>query len=408
MRTILALLLVLMVFSCGDPGINPNNLPTLRALSSSEAGVSQAESRFAFDLFRATQGPSAGNLFISPLSVSLALSMTLNGADGGTLDAMRNALWVGDLEIAEINQANKDLTALLLGMDNTVEIGIANSVWYQDEYSLNTAFAGDVHDYYDGRADGLNFADPHAKDVINGWVSDKTNGKIKNLLEGISSNEVMFLVNAIYFKGTWQYRFDKAETHDREFRRENGSIVNVPTMHLPNCDLEVMYNDRLTLVDLPYGNGQFSMTILLPNGETTVSEITGQLSHDSLQVWLSKANLISTQLEMPRFRMDWKNDLVGALSKMGMSVAFFASASFPNFFEDSPPLYISRVVHGTFVDVTEDGTEAAAATVVAMGVLSAIPTPYLLQINRPFIFIIRERHTQAVLFVGQLMDPSAL
>ena len=396
----------LFLTACSHRDVEPDNLPNLRALSNGEQTVSTTNNDFAFSLFKKVQTGQRENIFISPLSIGLALGMTLNGAEGATKAGILSAIHFDGLEPAQVNQAYHDLTGLLTSMDRTIEMRLANSVWYKNVYTVKSEFTSIVKDFYDGKAEGLDFTDASAKDVINAWVEDKTNHRIKNLIESISNDDVMFLINAIYFKGEWTNQFDKSLTKKDDFITEDGSTEQVDMMYSKGVKLSFFMNNQLSLLDIPYGNGQFNMTILLPNRTETVASILQSTGSDSITYWLDNAEPRTPILEMPKFKMEWKSLLNERLSDMGMGIAFSDSASFPYLFENPLSLKISRVIHQSFIEVEEEGSEAAAATVVGIAT-STVGLPVLdhIKINRPFIFMIREKHSGVILFIGQLHSP---
>lgn len=401
MRTLilpfLVSLLVLFTFNSCENGSSesPDNPPNLRTLSNAEMRVASGGNDFAFNLFRKTSTPGE-NGFISPLSVSMALGMVMNGASESTRQSILNTIDYGDLSAEEVNQGYKDLTALLLSMDKKVNLGIANSVWYNEKYAVANPFKSTIETCYDGRVTGLNFNDPHAKDIINGWVEDKTNDRIKNLINDITPTEVMFLVNAIYFKGDWTYSFSK--TYDAPFFPAEGGSVSTKTMFRPNGTLSYFRNMEVELIDLPYGNEQFRFTVLLPSENHSLEELSASLDAATLMEWLGKAHERNSELELPKFKMEWKQDLLGILEDLGMS-----TSGFPHLLQTPDELAISRVIHQTFVDVNEKGTEAAAATAVGIELTNSAPGK--IQINKPFIFMIREKHSNTILFMGSLQHP---
>ena len=388
--------------SCVSHDLQPDNRPNLRALSAEEVTVSAANNDFGFNLFRNLEQQNSGNMFISPLSVGMALGMTLNGASPATQESILKTIEFGNLQPSEVNQAYKDLTGLLTSMDRTVEMDMANSIWYKKELTVKGPFASVIQNYYSGTIQGLDFSDPSSVKTINQWVEGKTKNKIKNLLSEIDPNAVMFLINAIYFKGNWNNQFDPALTKPADFKLEDGSLQQVPMMFSKGVKLFRYQHDQFLLADIPYGNKQFGMTILLPNTGRTVKDINALLSADSLSHWLNQADSIQPELTMPKFKMEWKKDLKTNLMKMGM-----AMADFPDLIEEQLPLKIDKVIHQSFIEVNEQGSEAAAATAVEIGYTAVGPPAIqLIQINRPFLFIIREKHSGVILFIGQLADPS--
>lgn len=403
MRLIIILAIsIALCSSCGDSNVTPGNEPNLRPLSASEAVVTTATNDFAFNLFKQLQEETPENNFISPLSVSMALAMTLNGASPETQESILQTIDYGDLSPQEVNSGYKDLTALLLSMDRRVKLGIANSVWYTDKYHAKETFTSIIDEYYDGKVSALNFGDDNSKDVINKWVDDKTNDRIKNLIDHIEPNEVMFLVNAIYFKGDWTYKFDKSKTHEAIFHKIDGSTASVDMMQAEKVKMLRYWNDDIHLLDIPYGNKQFSLTLIVPHQSDKIQDVLSELSSENLSHWLSEADSASPQFELPKFKMTWKKDLKETLEEMGMK-----TEGFPGLFEEQLDLGITRVIHQTFLDVNEEGTEAAAATAVGIGETSAGP-PTKITVDKPFIFLLREKYSGSILFIGQLIDPEAL
>jgi serpin B len=251
---------------------------------------------------------------------------------------------------------------------------------------------------------GLDFANSEAsKRVINGWVEQKTHNRIKNLIENIDRDHVMFLVNAIYFNGDWTYQFDKLKTDDRSFYTPDGEVVT-PLMHSKGVKVQRYTNEQLQLVDIPYGNEQFRLTVIMPRNANDLKEVTNGLDGDDINLWLSNAHEEVAELELPKFKMEWKKDLLIDLRAMGMDVN-----GFPKLFQEQLDLGISAVVHQSFLEVNEEGSEAAAATAVAGQVTSiGPPVTNKIELNKSFVFAIREQHTGIILFLGQLVDPTAL
>ena len=224
------------------------------------------------------------------------------------------------------------------------------------------------------------------------------------MIENIPPNALMYLVNAIYFKASWAAKFDKDRTHKGNFYLENGNTVQADMMTCSKAKILLYYNDNLLLADIPYGNGQYAMSIILPDSPTGLEEISTSLTDSQYQTWLSEADSVDREIIMPKFTIESKFKLIPALSDMGMEIAFSDSADFPNIFEDTLSLTITRVLHNAMIEVNEEGTEAAAATVVEIGTTSIGPSN-IIEINRPFIFIIHERYTHAILFMGKIMNP---
>jgi serpin B len=333
----------------------------------------------------------------------MALGMVLNGAGEETQKSILNTIDYTNLTAADVNQAYKDLTALLLSMDNKIALGIANGVWYDQQWKVHNSFASIIENYYDGKVEALDFRSTGAKDVINGWVEDKTNNRIKDLISGISRDEIMFLVNTLYFKGDWTYQFDKALTHKAGFQTISRALVEVDMMRSKGAEIGLYQDGGLQVLDIPYGNKQFSFTVVMPAQPTDLETVIGNIDAAQLNAWITQAENVKVEVELPKFTMKWRQDLKSTLATMGMKME-----GFPGLFDTNAPLGISRVIHQTFVEVNEEGSEAAAATAIGVDVLSAPAKPTRITVDKPFIFMIREKHSGTILFIGKLMDPAML
>ncbi len=397
MRKLFASLLIIACAACHETVVDPDNSPNLRTLSSAEIQVSGGSNNFAFDLYQNLEFPS-DNAFISPLSVGIALGMVLNGASDETGQSILNTIDFSDFTPAEVNQAYRDLTELLLGMDKKVAVGIANSVWYSQKYRVHQDFVSIIQQQYDGTVQSLNFDSESAKNTINRWVEDKTNNRIKDLINGISPDEVMFLVNTIYFKGDWTYRFDKSKTHEAPFQAIDGTTSPVNMMFSKGANVGFYQNADMKLINIPYGNKQFNFTIVVPHSD--FHEVVNGMDIPLLNQWVDQADTVTVELELPRFKMTWKDDLKATLKKMGMKMT-----GFPHLIETPDPLAISRVIHQTYLDVNEEGSEAAAATAIGVTLTSLPSKPSRITIDKPFFFMIREKHSGVIVFMGQFVKP---
>ncbi|WP_076672206.1 serpin family protein [Pontibacter indicus] len=379
------------------------NTPNTRPLTAQEQKTVTSSNDFAFRSFaELSKAEEAENVFISPLSISMALAMAYNGADGETKQAIGQMLGFEAASDEDINKSYKDLIALLQGIDKKVIFTSANSLWHSNLVRLQAPFIQTNKEYFNATVQGLDFASPASVGQINNWVKNSTNDKIDKILDEIGRDEVLFLINAIYFKGTWTYPFDKNLTKPGLFYLENGSSMTHDFMSMKKGEYLVYGDNTVNMVDLPYGNGQYSMTIVMPSGENTVQSIMPQLNPDNLAKWLAAGNKISKELQMPKFKLEYEEELNAMLSKLGMGIAFSGGANFSRMLEGQSNLAISKVKHKTFVEVNEEGTEAAAVTSVGVE-LTSMPSAY--RIDRPFVFMIREKSSGAILFIGKLMQP---
>jgi serine protease inhibitor len=399
-----ALLLVAACTASTEESHGPPPLLTAlpRALSPAESRMVNAGNQFGFDLLReARSGTPEDNLFLSPVSVSMALGMTLNGAAGTTFDSMRVALRLAGAPIEEINQGYRSLIDLLQSLDASSQFQIANSIWAHSGIPFLPAFLTAAQTNFDAEVRALDFHAPATLGTINDWVGTKTNGKIPAILDQISADEVMFLINAIYFKGSWRLAFDPKQTQNAPFQTSDGTVQSVRTMNLrPELQRYSATRD-FEIVELLYGNGAFAMTIVLPRADRTLADVTEGLDATRWAEWVADLHDREIGLALPRFRLEYQRLLNDDLKALGMGIGFDPlRADFTGMADVAPErLFITKVTHKTFVDVNEEGTEAAAATSVGIGITSLPPT---MQINRPFLFAIRERLTGTILFLGQI------
>ena len=400
--SIAAVFLLLSPTGCGElftgPGVEEiTELP--RALSAAEVEIIGAGNRFAFDLL--AQANRAGdNLFLSPLSASMALGMTINGAAGETWNQMRDVLGFGSLTQEEINASYESLLELIVGLDPSVETAIGNSVWTRLGFPVHSDFLDAVRESFDAEVAELDFANPAASARINEWVKTATNGRIEDIVPVvIPANVVMYLINAIYFKGSWTFRFDPSDTRPQPFYLDDGSTRSVSLMTLRE-EIPYLENDRFQAVDLPYGGRAFSMTVLLPQQGVSVDSLAATLDAAAWEDIPDGFHDTDVQLFLPRFRMAYERTLNDDLAALGMIDAFDHRADFTRL---SPVggLFISEVKQKSWVEVNEEGTEAAAATAVTF----AESAPPAVRADRPFLFFIRERLSGTILFAGKLASP---
>jgi serine protease inhibitor len=363
-----------------------------------------ANSDFGMRLFKqvAAQEGTA-NIFLSPASVALALHMTYNGSAGKTREAMAQALGLQGLSLEELNSANADLLALLASPDPKVQLAIANSLWARQGIGFKPDFLERNRGFYQAEVTELNFDDPAASKTINGWVEQKTNGLIKQIVEAqIDPLTIMFLINAIYFKGTWSTEFDPKLTHDVPFTLADGSTIQRPMM-LREDKVRYLKGDGFRAVALPYGAGRVSMYLFLPDAESSLSRFVSALDAQRWDQWMGQFQEDEKTVQLPRFKLEYEISLNDALVALGMGAAFDSGqADFSELVD--VPAYISEVKHKSVVEVNEEGTEAAAVTSVRASTTS-VNLEGTITFDRPFFFAIRDDKTGAVLFMGTLADP---
>ncbi len=381
-----------------------------RALTSAEAGLVEAGEAFAFDFLREVVREEDGeaNVFVSPLSASMALGMTLAGAEGETFGAMRSALRLEGLEREAIGSAYLSLIELLSDLDPAVRMEIGNSVWNREGFELEAAFVAEVERDFLARVQSLDFSDPGAADVINAWVREATNDLIEGIVEPpIDPLTMLFLINAIYFEGNWTAQFDPARTQPGQFRRPDGTAVSVPFMWMSDGTFPYAATPDYVAIELPYGGEAFAMTVVLPSETTDLGAFVASLDADGWASIVSSLGETSLLVGLPRFSLEYEASLNEVLKTLGMAVAFDETAAdFSRMHRDAVAmgLHISKVKQKAFVEVDEEGTRAAAVTSVEVGVTSAPPS---FVADRPFLFAIRERLSGALLFTGLVRDASA-
>jgi len=368
-----------------------------------------ATNGFGFKLLNEVAAAETGkNIFISPASVSLALAMVYNGAQGKTAEEMASVLGTAGLPLDKANLNYAALQTILRQADPNITLDIANSLWVRQGLTLNDDFLQRTQNFYQAQISEMDFSKADAADTINQWVSDNTRGKITQIVEPpISPDMVLYLINAIYFKGAWQKKFNPAATQPIAFTPSNGASFQAPMMfqtgtytYLETADFQA--------VRLPYGDGALSMVVLLPKPNKTLDQLRERLSGDSWRNWSSQFKPVEGDIRLPKFKLEYKADLVQALSKLGMADAFGDGANFRGMRSDPPGLAISEVKHKTYVDVNEEGTEAAAVTSAGMRTTSMrVVERFSMVVDHPFFVAIQDEQTGAVLFSGLIEKPES-
>ncbi len=377
-------------------------LPTALAAPVDQARLVSADTGFAFGLLNelAREQP-AKNVFISPYSISTVLQMVCTGARGTTREEMAKALGTSGLAASVLNPAYKDLNTALRGAEDDVTLNIANAIWYSVDIELRSEFASVNKDFYGATLDALDFTDPRTAGIVNAWADKQTSGRIKKIFDGrIPGDTRVLLANAIYFKGTWERKFDTNATKPGPFHLAAGGERQVPMMH-QSGKFEYQDGNGCQAVRLPYKGGRLGMYVLLPEAGSSVEKLLATLNPE---VWQDKLlpQLQSRQgsLALPRFKLKYGAELKPPLEVMGMKLPFIPSADFSAM--SATLLYLSAVKHKTFVEVNEEGTEAAAVTtaVMALSVMQQLPPPFQMVVDRPFLFVIADNLTRTILFIG--------
>jgi len=406
MKTIYSLLLIssfILFASCETEPIQKDT-PKIE-LNKKAAEIIEADHAFGFELFREVcQESEEENIMISPMSVSYALGMTYNGAAGTTLDAFNEVLHFGALTNQEVNESYKDLMHQLLNLSKEVEFALANSIWYKKDYPVLEEFINTNEEYFLAAVEEADFSDPLTLDLINGWIEEQTNDKIKDMLDYIPARAVMYLINAIYFNADWRYEFPKENTYLGDFKLENESKTSVDYMVVEG-DFQYTSNSDFTAVELPYSDSSFSMLVMLPNPGSTISSIAEAMDVSTWDSWFENSQRQGVRVVFPKFKYEFKSLLNDPLMSLGLGVAFSDNADFSRIVS-AGGIHISRVIHQTFIDVQEEGTEAAAATIVEIKENSSPGGGSItFHADHPFIYLIKENSTGAIVFMGKVGQP---
>jgi serpin B len=382
--------------------------PLKLELTFNEQQIADEGLSFGMKLFSSVlkTADGADNVVVSPLSLNIALAMVWNGADGDTRDAIQEAIGMSQFPADEVNAYFKKLKEALLKTDPTTKLALANSIWAHKDFPVKQSFYDLNSSWYDAKVSVLDFRDASTPTVINRWCSDNTNGLIKEMLQTIPTDAVMYLMNALYFKGIWAEGcgFDKKNTKNEAFQKDDGKSLTVSMMYRNSHQL--YYEDEhLELAALPYGNRAFRMVFLLPV-EGTVEELAEKLTEEGyLSECLKKAYSHELNLYIPKFKTEYEADLNKPLTALGMGVAFDAlKADFSGI--SDVDIFVTKVKQKAYINVDEEGTEAAAVTGVEMGVTSVGPGDVAtFRADRPFIYLIQETSTGAILFIGKSGAP---
>ncbi len=373
-----------------------------RELTAEEQNVVSADNAFGLSLLSALdEADPETSQFISPLSVSMALGMTLNGATGDTRDQMAQVLNKQGLSDEVINMSYQSLATLLSNLDREVILNISNSIWYREGFSVEQDFLHANTTYFDAEVTALDFTDPDAVDPINNWVDERTEGLIPKIIDRISAEAIMYLINAVYFKGAWTYEFDPEFTTEAPFFNLDGSTSTVPLMATSGAFAYYRAEDA-SVVDIPYGDSLYSMTVVLPDDPQDLNEMVQSLSTETWDAYIEHLEAVEIDLLLPRFTLEYDTSLRSTLMALGMEVPFSPLAADFSRINPNQDLYISDVIHKTFVEVNEEGTEAAAVTAVIVETTSIGDPNPVVRVDKPFLFSIRERTTGALLFIGKI------
>jgi serine protease inhibitor len=385
--------------------VDPAKREVLVSLSTADKEIVRADNGFGWRLFsRLAAADPQGNLFVSPLSVSIAMTMAYNGAGGATEIALREALGYAAMDRADINKLYAKLIPALTGADPKVTFTVANSIWSDPSLAVEPDFLASNRDNFGAETRTLDFSSPEAPSILNHWVSDKTLTLIPTIVDEhqpIGPGTVMMLLNALYFKGDWSLSFDTEKTFDGTFHKSDGSTAACRMMSAETT-FRYLETPAVHGLELPYGDSLFSMVLLQPVDPAGLPGVIEALSTGVLEGWMGGFAERRIVINIPKFKIEWDKSIGEELAALGMAVAFTDQADFTGI-RRSGGLSISKVIHKTFINVDEKGTTAAAVTRVDVRDTAALIDYFTL--DRPFVFAIREKNSGAILFAGRVMEP---
>jgi serpin B len=409
-KIIISMMLIvftIFILGCGKEFVPTDDSGTTKT---GMAGLAESNNKFAFDMYAKLNTDQ--NLFFSPYSLSAALAMVYEGAKGETAEEIKNVFYFPEdkgafrSSFAGIyNNLNKE--------DKKYKLHTANAMWAQQDYTFLPSYVQTLNNYYGALSENLDFINDAtgSAEKINDWVKDKTDGKITDLVSpsALNAQTRLVLTNAIYFKGTWEDKFDKDDTDDEEFWITPEEKIITPMMELTDEHFRYGETDNLQIIELPYKGYELSMFVILPKyiKENGLAEVEESLNAEKLKELQSQMHNQLVYLHFPKFKFDLKYSMAEILADMGMPLAFtWPGADFSEM-DGTTDLYINKVLHHALIDVDEKGTTAIAATGVFVGVGSVAPSePVTFRADHPFMFLIQERMTGNILFIGKVVDPS--
>ncbi len=405
---LISLVTITGFISCSkeNTGQQPDLTPKALELTAKGPEVIAYGNEFGVELFTKVAQEENKNLMLSPLSASAALTILLNGCDGDTYDQIREMLiYPENMTMSEINEVYRSLVAQLLVVDPKVKLALANAIFYRQGFSVKNPFLNTMSTDFDAEIAGLDFSLPSSLTTINKWASDNTNGKVPKVLDEISGDAVMFLMNALYFKGDWSYQFDKLLTSNRPFYTDGLNSVDVSTMK-GDVGSKVTSGSNYMAIELPYGCTNFTMVVVVPGGTLSdfITSLTAEKWNTITSAFDDQEKFGELTVYMPKYKFSYEKQLNDQLQSMGMLDAFIPGLANLSGISDAS-IYVDFVKQNTFVEVDEKGTEAAAVTTIGIVETSFPPQPQEFVIDKPFVFAIRERTTNALLFIGQVVNP---
>jgi serpin B len=400
---LILLLIVGMISGCGiiDSTQVQEEKIEIRELTRQEKSIVTGANSFSMELLQTLAKKEKSKSFVaSPLSISLAFGMLMNGAEGSTYDELTELFGLESLSREEINAAAKALIPLLIELDPDVTTRIANSIWSREGIEINETFLTQNKESYYAQIQALDFTDPASVDIINNWVNQQTEGLIEEILQEIPELAILYLVNAIYFKADWTIQFDPEKTMEEPFFKADGSEPLAPLMRVKE-EFEFFENEKWRAVQLPYGGEAYAFFAIQPLDYTDLESFSYTFSDEDYHTILSNLKADTVQVYLPKFELDYKiQDFKNDLVSMGLTEVFSSDANLTRI-HPSLDLYVSDVLHQAVLKVDEKGSEAAAVTTIEIRVTSVGPTEPTIRLDRPFLFFIRETGSDTILFMGR-------
>ena len=374
--------------------------PEFMVLSDAQYELVKRNNNFALNLFSEMKG--VGSNVVSPMSVTYLMAMLANGAEASTREEIMDAIGAKDFDIDEMNAFYAYLIRRAKTADKQTTLNIANYIALNKEFKLKKKFASTIADSYQGAVESLDFTNPESTKRINGWCSEHTNNMIPTIIDHVEPSAVAYILNAIYFNGTWTDKFDKNNTNKEQFNGYTRNIMYVDMMHR-NAKYYYTSNDVYSAVTLPYGSGAYSMTVILPNEGKFITDLTKTLNADTIASLRRNMEECLVDLKLPRFTTEMKLPLKGIVAKLGAPSMFDATrADFSSFANGN--VYVSEMLQKAKIEVSEEGTKAAAVTMGMVKLTSMRPQePRRVDFHcdRPYVYMIQDNYTGAILFMGQ-------
>jgi serpin B len=367
--------------------------------------ISDTYNKLGFKLFAELNKQDKNkNIFISPTSIAMSLALLFNGAEGESLKELEKALELSDKKAEDVNAQNVELLTLLNRKKSGLELSVANSLWVGDKYPVKKEFQDVADKFYKSQITNAKLDAPETTVIINKWASDNTKGKIPKMVDSLDANTIAVLLNAVYFKGVWACKFDKKDTSDKIFYLSDRKEKKIPFMEIAHYMWKHLDKDDFHAVRIPYGVGSASMYVFLPKQNITIDNFMESLTNDNWTKWRGEFSNKSITLCIPKFSSEYSLDLIPSMQKMGVARIF--SKQLAELGKLNELAFIKEALHKTFIEVNEEGSEAAAATKILAVTKNGHSIPVLFEANRPFVYLIVDEKTGAVLFMGKMLDPA--